>query len=57
MMMPHETITGGKGQKYFPLIFSLFSFVLTCNLVGMVPYSFTATSHLSITLGLASNVS
>ena len=56
MMMPHETITGGKGQKYFPLIFSLFSFVLTCNLVGMVPYSFTATSHLSITLGLASIV-
>lgn len=56
MMMPHDTIKGGQGQKYFPLIFSLFSFVLTCNLIGMVPYSFTATSHLSITLGLASIV-
>jgi ATP synthase subunit 6 len=53
LSMPHDNIGGGKGQKYFPLIFSLFSFVLVCNLTGVVPYSFTATSHLSVTLGLA----
>jgi len=49
----NDSIHGGKGQKYFPLVFVLFLFIMVCNLTGMVPYSFTSTSHLSITLSLA----
>jgi F-type H+-transporting ATPase subunit a len=44
---------GEAGMKFFPLIFSLFMFVLLCNLLGMMPYSFTATSHIIITFALA----
>ena len=42
-----------NGGLYFPVIFSIFSFILFCNLLGMIPYSFTVTSHIVITLGLA----
>ena len=42
-----------NGGLYFPVIFSVFSFILFCNLLGMIPYSFTVTSHIVITLGLA----
>ena len=41
------------GAKYFPFLFSIFAFILCCNLIGMIPYSFTVTSHIVITLGLA----
>lgn len=44
---------GRKGGKYFPLLFTLFLFLLSSNLIGMVPYSFTATSHLAVTFGLS----
>jgi F-type H+-transporting ATPase subunit a len=44
---------GPKGKKFIPLIFSLFIFILTCNLFGMLPYSFTVTSHISVTFALA----
>ncbi|MFN7039163.1 MAG: F0F1 ATP synthase subunit A [Alphaproteobacteria bacterium] len=44
---------GSEGKKYFPLIFSLFIFVLMSNLVGMLPYSFTVTSHIIVTFALA----
>lgn len=44
---------GEKGQKFMPLIFSLFMFVLFSNMLGMLPYSFTATSHISVTFVLA----
>jgi ATP synthase subunit 6 len=44
---------GVKGQRYFKFIFTLFVFLLTCNLMGMVPYSFTVTSHIVITLTLS----
>jgi F-type H+-transporting ATPase subunit a len=44
---------GSEGRKYFPLIFSLFIFILFCNLLGMFPYSFTATSHIIVTFALA----
>ena len=37
---------GSKARPYFPFIFSLFMFVLFCNMVGMLPYSFTVTSHI-----------
>jgi F-type H+-transporting ATPase subunit a len=44
---------GPKGKKFVPLMFTLFMFILTCNLFGMIPYSFTVTSHISITFALA----
>ncbi len=47
---------GSAGQKYFPLIFSLFMFVLFSNMLGMMPYSFTVTSHIIVTFALAAFV-
>jgi len=44
---------GSEGRKYFPFVFSLFMFVLFGNLLGMVPYTFTYTSHIIVTFGLA----
>ncbi len=44
---------GSKAKPYFPFIFSLFLFVLICNMVGMLPYSFTVTSHIIVTLIMA----
>ena len=44
---------GSKAKPYFPFIFSLFMFVLFCNMIGMLPYSFTVTSHIIVTLILA----
>ncbi len=44
---------GEEGRKFFPLIFSLFTFVLLCNVLGMTPYSFTPTSQVVVTLSLA----
>jgi F-type H+-transporting ATPase subunit a len=44
---------GEEGMKFFPFVFSLFAFVLVCNLMGLVPYSFTVTSHIIITASLA----
>ena len=44
---------GTKAKPYFPFIFSLFMFVLFCNMVGMLPYSFTVTSHIIVTLIMA----
>jgi F-type H+-transporting ATPase subunit a len=46
-------ITGEAGLKYFPYVFTLFIFVLFSNLLGMVPYSFTVTSHIAVTGVLA----
>ena len=44
---------GSKAKPYFPFIFSLFVFVLLCNMVGMLPYAFTVTSHIIVTLIMA----
>ena len=44
---------GTEGRKYFPFIFTLFMFILFGNLLGMVPYSFTFTSHIIVTFALA----
>jgi F-type H+-transporting ATPase subunit a len=44
---------GTAGMKFFPLVFSLFMFVLVANLLGMIPYFFTVTSHLIVTFSLA----
>jgi F-type H+-transporting ATPase subunit a len=45
--------TGKSGMHFFPFVFSLFMFVLVANLLGMVPYFFTVTSHLIVTFALA----
>lgn len=47
-----ETV-GNEGKRYFPMIFSVFLFVLVCNLLGMIPFSFTVTSHIIVTFALA----
>lgn len=44
---------GKDGLKYMPYVFSLFVFILGANLMGLVPYSFTVTSHFAVTLTLA----
>lgn len=44
---------GSEGRQYFPLIFTIFMVVLMGNLLGMLPYSFTYTSHIIVTAGLA----
>lgn len=48
-----RTNVGAEGRKYFPFIFSLFMFILFGNMLGIIPYSFTFTSHLAVTLGMA----
>lgn len=48
-----EGTIGAEGKKFFPLIFSLFTFILLCNALGLTPYSFTATSQIAVTLSLA----
>ena len=47
-----ETI-GEGGLRYFPLVFTLFSFILLGNLIGLFPYFFAFTSHIAVTLTLA----
>ena len=44
---------GDEGMRFFPLVFSLFMFILTANMIGIVPYTFTTTSHLIVTVALA----
>jgi F-type H+-transporting ATPase subunit a len=48
-----KTSVGEEGSKFFPLIFSLFCFILLSNMLGMTPYSFTSTSQIAVTLTLA----
>ncbi len=44
---------GSAGRAYFPFIFSLFMFILFCNTIGLIPYTFTVTSHIIVTFALA----
>jgi F-type H+-transporting ATPase subunit a len=44
---------GEEGMKFFPFVFSLFAFILLCNFIGLVPYSFTVTSQIIVTASLA----
>lgn len=44
---------GSEGRKYFPIIFTLFMFVLFGNMIGMLPYAFTFTSHIVVTFAMA----
>ena len=44
---------GNEGRNYFPFIFTVFMFILFGNLLGMLPYSFTFTSHIIVTFTIA----
>jgi F-type H+-transporting ATPase subunit a len=48
-----RTSAGTEGMKFFPLVFSLFMFILAVNLIGLIPYAFTVTSHIVVTVSLA----
>ena len=48
-----DNVLGHDGAKFFPLVFSLFSFVLVANMLGMFPYFFTVTSQVIVTASLA----
>src|ERR1700742_3231092 len=48
-----RSTAGSEGMKFFPLIFSLFMFICVSNLVGIIPYTFTISSHLIVTAALA----
>jgi len=47
---------GSDGMRYFPFVFTLFMFILFCNLIGMVPFAFTVTSHIIVTFVMAAVV-
>ncbi len=47
---------GEEGMKFFPLVLSLFMFIMMSNVVGIIPYTFTVTSHIVITAALALTV-
>ena len=49
-------INSGKGQIYFPFIYTLFIFILINNLIGMIPYSFASTSHFILAFALSFTV-
>jgi len=51
-----EDVAGHEGVKFFPYILTLFLFVLFANLLGLIPMSFTTTSHMAVTLTLALGV-
>jgi F-type H+-transporting ATPase subunit a len=48
-----RSTAGSEGMKFFPLVFSLFMFILALNVIGIIPYTFTVTSHIVITVSLA----
>src|SRR5690606_1892693 len=48
-----RSAAGTAGMKFFPLVFSLFTFIFVANMVGMVPYFFTVTSHIIVTFALS----
>lgn len=48
-----RSTTGEEGLKFFPFVFTLFTFILAANLIGMNPYAFTTTSHIAVTGTLA----
>src|SRR3954468_7371164 len=48
-----RSTAGSEGMKFFPLVFSIFMFTLIANMIGLIPYAFTVTSHIIITVALA----
>src|ERR1700675_4154934 len=48
-----RSTAGAEGMKFFPLIFSLFMFIMVSNVVGIIPYQFTVATHLIVTAAMA----
>jgi F-type H+-transporting ATPase subunit a len=48
-----RSTAGSEGMKFFPLVFSIFMFILVLNVMGIIPYAFTVTSHIIITVCFA----
>jgi F-type H+-transporting ATPase subunit a len=48
-----RSTAGSEGMRFFPLVFTLFMFILFANILGLLPYAFTVTSHIIITASLA----
>ncbi|MEA2943802.1 MAG: F-type H+-transporting ATPase subunit a [Bradyrhizobium sp.] len=48
-----RSTAGSEGMRFFPLVFSLFMFIAVSNLIGIIPYTFTVSSHLIVTVSLA----
>ena len=48
-----RSTAGTEGMKFFPLVFSLFMFICVSNLIGIIPYTFTISSHIIVTAALA----
>jgi F-type H+-transporting ATPase subunit a len=44
---------GAEGMRFFPLVFSLFTFIMVSNVIGIIPYAFTVSSHLIVTAAMA----
>ena len=51
-----RSTAGTEGMRFFPFVFTLFTFILAVNLIGLIPYSFTVTTHIVITATLALSV-
>ena len=48
-----DNIGASKGKFFFPLVFSIFLFIVSLNAIGLIPYTFTLTSHIIVTLALS----
>jgi F-type H+-transporting ATPase subunit a len=48
-----QSTAGKEGMRFFPFVFTLFMFILAANIIGLIPYTFTVTSHIIITAALA----
>jgi F-type H+-transporting ATPase subunit a len=51
-----RSTAGSEGMRFFPFVFTLFMFILTVNFIGLVPFTFTVTSHIIVTAALAITV-
>ena len=56
LSMVADNVLNKKNEKFFPLIFSLFFFIISMNLIGLIPYSYTVTSHFVVTLSLSLSI-
>ncbi|KJV63448.1 MULTISPECIES: F0F1 ATP synthase subunit A [Ehrlichia] len=48
-----ESNVGKEGLQYIPLVFTIFIFIATCNLLGILPLGFTVTSHIAVTFAMS----
>jgi F-type H+-transporting ATPase subunit a len=51
-----RSTAGSEGMRFFPFVFSIFMFILTVNMIGLIPFTFTVTSHIIVTAALAITV-